>query len=265
MRRGRDNQGLPPRCPAAASAMNDEPAPSSPGGPGGPAAPSAATIQHAATVVILRPSPTGREVYMLRRSAKSPFMPSSLVFPGGRLDPADGDASDDASWERAGLRECAEEAGLRLEGRLLRWFDTWLTPSAESRRRYLARFFVTELSAGEGEHAAADGHETHDGRWATAADHLRAWEAEEVDLPPPTVAVLLRLRDAEAAGLEGLLAVDPREPILPKVIPQGHQLFILMPHDPEYAAAPGEAAPTPARAHDLPSRFVRDGRRWRPC
>jgi 8-oxo-dGTP pyrophosphatase MutT (NUDIX family) len=224
-----------------------------------------ALIQHAATVVVLRPSAAGREVYMLRRSAKSPFMPSSLVFPGGRLDPVDGEIGLDASWERAGLRECEEEAGLRLEGRPLRWFDTWLTPSAESRRRYLARFFLAELDAGEGEHARADGVETHDGRWATAAAHLAAWEADEVDLPPPTVSVLLRLRDAEASGLEALLAVDPQAPILPKVTAHGNELVILMPHDPDYPAAPGEAAPAPARAHALPSRFVRDGQRWRPC
>jgi 8-oxo-dGTP pyrophosphatase MutT (NUDIX family) len=224
-----------------------------------------ATIQHAATVVVLRPSAAGREIYMLRRSAKSPFMPESLVFPGGRLDPDDGDVEQDASWERAVLRECAEEAGLRLEGRTLRWFDTWLTPSAESRRRYLARFFLAELDAGEGEHAKADGHETHDGRWATAAAHLAAWEAEEVDLPPPTVSVLMRLREAEARGLDVLLGVDPRQPILPKVTAKGTELVILMPHDPEYAGAPGEAAPTPERARVLPTRFVRDGRRWRPC
>lgn len=250
--------------------MNDEHAHSSAAGRvGAPAATtpegSGAAIQLAATVVVLRPGAAGREVYMLRRSPKSPFMPSTLVFPGGRLDPADGDAEHDGSWERAGLRECAEEAGLRLDGRPLRWFDTWLTPSAESRRRYLARFFVAELGAGEGEQAQADGHETHDGRWATAAAHLAAWEAEEVDLPPPTVSVLLRLRDAETAGLERLLDVDPREPILPKVLLQGKELVILMPHDPDYPAAPGEAAPAPVRAQALPARFVRDGQRWRPC
>lgn len=243
--------------------MNDEDARSSPAAPrdGG----GAAVIQHAATVVVLRPGAAGREVYMLRRSAKSPFMPSTLVFPGGRLDPDDGDAEHDASWERAALRECAEEAGLRLGARALQWFDTWLTPSAESRRRYLARFFVTELRAGEGAEAEADGVETHEGRWDTAAGHLAAWEAEAVDLPPPTLAVLLRLQQVETAGLHALLHVDPREPILPKVVPQGNQLLILMPHDPAYPGAPGEAAPAPARAHDLPARFVRDGRRWRPC
>lgn len=236
--------------------MNDEDARSSPAAP---------LIQHAATVVVLRPGAAGREVYMLRRSAKSPFMPSTLVFPGGRLDPADGDAEDDASWERAALRECAEEAGLRLGERALQWFDTWLTPSAESRRRYLARFFVTELGAGEGAEAEADGVETHEGRWDTAAGHLAAWEAETVDLPPPTLAVLLRLQQVESTGLPALLGADPRAPILPKVVPQGSALLILMPHDPAYADAPGEAAPAPARAHDLPARFVRDGRRWRPC
>jgi 8-oxo-dGTP pyrophosphatase MutT (NUDIX family) len=250
--------------------MNDEHARSSPSSDRPPdRAPrdgsGGAVIQHAATVVVVRPSAAGREVYMLRRSAKSPFMPSTLVFPGGRLDPADGDAEHDATWERAGVRECAEEAGLRLHDRVLRWFDTWLTPSAEPRRRYLARFFVAELGEGEGGHAEADGVETHDGRWATAAGHLAAWEAEEVDLPPPTVSVLLRLRDAEERGLEALLAGDPREPILPKVVPEGKDLVILMPHDPAYASAAGEAAPAPARAQALPMRFVRDGRRWRPC
>lgn len=243
--------------------MTDQAARSTPAAPRDGGAP--ATIQHAATVVVLRPGAAGREVYMLRRSAASPFMPSSLVFPGGRLDPDDGSPEHDATWERAAVRECVEEAGLELHGRTLRWFDTWLTPSAESRRRYLARFFVVELGPGEGAEAAADEVETHEGRWDTATGHLAAWEAEAVDLPPPTVSVLLRLQRAEGTGLDALVDVDPRLPILPKVMPKGTQLLILMPHDPEYDAAPGEAAPAPARAHALPCRFVRDGRRWRPC
>ncbi|MCX4239934.1 NUDIX domain-containing protein [Paraliomyxa miuraensis] len=223
-------------------------------------------IRHAATVLVLRPGADGREVYMVRRSAKSPFMPSTLVFPGGRVDPEDGAIDQDPSWERAARRECEEEARLRLgPDRTLRWFDTWLTPSAESRRRYLARFFMTELSVGEGTEAQADGVETHEGRWATAAEHLAAWETEEVDLPPPTLAMLLRLREAERHGLPAMLDVDPRALILPKVIIADGRLTILMPHDPDYAVAPGEAAPAPARVHGLPSRFVRDGQRWRPC
>lgn len=228
------------------------------------ATPSGSVIRHAATVVVLRPGAAGREVYMLRRSAKSPFMPSTLVFPGGRLDPEDGPPDDDQTWERAARREVQEESALRLDDRPLRWFDTWLTPSAESRRRYLARFYTVELGAGEGSEAQADGVETHEGRWATAADHLAAWEAETVDLPPPTVTVLLRLRQAETAGLSELLGVEPRAHILPKVVPRGSQLVILMPHHPEYPQAPGEAAPPPDRVHAMPSCFIREGMRWVP-
>lgn len=250
--------------------MNDDPPPSPPPEPATPSGSGASTsgpaaIRHAATVVVLRPGAAGREVYMVRRSAKSPFMPSTLVFPGGRLDPEDGPPEVDGSWERAARREVAEEAALRLDGRPLRWFDTWLTPSAEPRRRYLARFYLTELSAGEGDEAQADGVETHEGRWATAAAHLGAWAASTVDLPPPTVSVLLRLQQAESTGLDGLLDVDPRAPILPKFVPRDGAFTILMPHHPDYVKAPGQAAPAPARVHDLPTGFVREGVRWVPC
>ena len=171
---------------------------------------------------------------------------------------------DDTSWERAARRECQEEIGLSLPNHGLRWFDTWLTPSAESRRRYLARFFLVELRAGEGSEAEADGFETHEGRWATAREHLAAWEAEQVDLPPPTVSVLLRLAEAEAEGLDGMLGVDPREAILPKVTAIDNQLTIMLPHDPDYDAAPGEALPAPTRVQSFPARFVRKGQRWCP-
>ncbi len=224
-------------------------------------------IRHAATVIVLRPAGAGRphEIYMVRRSAKSPFMPSTLVFPGGRLDPEDGDPEDDASWERAARRECQEETGLALDQHPLAWFDTWLTPSGEAPRRYLARFFLAQLEGGEGGEARADGVETHEGRWATAAEHLRAWEAEEVDLPPPTLCVLLRLRDMETQGRQSLLDVDPRDPVLPKYVPRDGQHLIFMPHDPEYAELPGEGLPVPDRVRVHPARFIRDGRRWRPC
>jgi 8-oxo-dGTP pyrophosphatase MutT (NUDIX family) len=231
--------------------------------------------RHAATVVIARPGDDGLEIYMVRRSAKSPFMPSTLVFPGGRLDPDDGDPSDDASWERAARRECLEEAGIDLAERTLTWFDTWLTPSAEPRRRYLARFFLARLQAGEGDEARADGHETHEGRWSSVKAHLRAWDAGEVDLPPPTLCILLRLRSRSEAArgehpgpethdVHGLRS-EPHGVVLPKYVFRDGQHFVVMPHDPEYAALPGEARPAPPHVATLPTRFVRDDRVWRPC
>lgn len=225
--------------------------------------------REASTVVLLRPGPAdGHEIFMVRRSALSPFMPSTLVFPGGRVDPQDGapDGPGDGRFARAARRECLEETGVDLGGVTLHWFDTWITPSAEP-RRYEARFFAAFLASGAGGHARADGHETHDGRWATAAAHLRNWAADDCDLPPPTLATLLRLRDLEATdpSLQPAEWVpdDPASPILPKLVDEGAPT-IVMPHDPAYADLPGAGAPAPMRVHPHPRRFVRDRRRWMP-
>lgn len=237
---------------------------------GSPSAPSPIAPLHAATVVVVRPGAgpdsdgAGLEVFMLRRSSKSQFMPSTLVFPGGRLEEDDGACEEDSAWETAARRECREEAGLDLHVPL-RWFDTWLTPSAEPRRRYLARFYWALLGADEGQHAQADGHETHAGRWATVRDHLGAWDRQEIDLPPPTLSILLRLSAAGRAGLERLAQDDPSPPILPKYLLSKGEHFIVMPHDPTYPEVPGEALPAPARVLGLPQRFRRDDRVWRPC
>jgi 8-oxo-dGTP pyrophosphatase MutT (NUDIX family) len=50
----------------------------------------------AATVVVLRDGPAGPEVFMVRRHQGTAFMGGAHVFPGGRVDAADGDA--DESW-----------------------------------------------------------------------------------------------------------------------------------------------------------------------
>lgn len=228
-------------------------------------------VRLAATVVLLRErAALEPEVFMLRRSARSPFMPDTLVFPGGAVDPGDGPEGSDEAYVAAARRECREEAALVLDDRPLHWFDTWLTPALEP-RRYFTRFFLTHLAADEGAGATADGHETHEGRWATAADLLAAWAREEVDLPPPTLCTLLRLADpARRAGLVGLADDAVRAPILPKGMFQpdaagDNQLVVVLPHDPAYPDLPGEGHPAPARVADLPPRMVRAGRIWRPC
>jgi 8-oxo-dGTP pyrophosphatase MutT (NUDIX family) len=50
----------------------------------------------AATVVVLRDGPAGPEVFLVRRHEDTAFMGGAHVFPGGRVDAADGDADD--SW-----------------------------------------------------------------------------------------------------------------------------------------------------------------------
>ena len=59
-------------------------------------APIAANPRPASTVVVLRDTPRGPEVFLVRRHEDTAFMGGAHVFPGGRVDAADRDA--DASW-----------------------------------------------------------------------------------------------------------------------------------------------------------------------
>jgi 8-oxo-dGTP pyrophosphatase MutT (NUDIX family) len=47
----------------------------------------------AATIIVLRPSTDGLEVFCVLRHAKSNFLGGALVFPGGKVDPQDRDAA----------------------------------------------------------------------------------------------------------------------------------------------------------------------------
>jgi 8-oxo-dGTP pyrophosphatase MutT (NUDIX family) len=86
-------------------------------------------IRPAATVIVLRDSPAGPEVFMVRRHHSVAFMAGAHVFPGGRVDEADRDAAaawcDHGAHPDAGLtptpasfvaaaRELFEEAGVLL-------------------------------------------------------------------------------------------------------------------------------------------------------
>ncbi len=77
----------------------------------------------AATVMVVRAGVADIEVFLLRRSSRSAFMPDVFVFPGGRVDPHDDSPSArDQLWALAptvepayvyaAARETFEEAGL---------------------------------------------------------------------------------------------------------------------------------------------------------
>ena len=90
----------------------------------------------AATVALLRDSPTGPEVYLLRRVRAMAFAGGMHVFPGGSVDPADAAAETAwagppaSAWARslgcaeplaralvcAAVRETFEESGVLLAG-----------------------------------------------------------------------------------------------------------------------------------------------------
>ncbi len=100
------------------------------------AAAQAAPTRDAATVVLLRDTAGGPEVYLLRRAGTMAFAAGMYVFPGGSVDPRDGDPAtawagpaparwagwlgcDEAlarSLVRAAVRETFEESGVLLAG-----------------------------------------------------------------------------------------------------------------------------------------------------
>nr|WP_157345506.1 NUDIX hydrolase [Nocardioides sp. MAH-18] len=97
---------------------------------------SPAEPRNAATVILMRPSEQGPEVYYLRRHVSMDFAGGMCVYPGGGVDPRDFDATvawagpSPASWaERLGcdeetaralvcaaVRETFEESGVLLAG-----------------------------------------------------------------------------------------------------------------------------------------------------
>ncbi|MFV2089655.1 MAG: NUDIX hydrolase, partial [Pseudomonadales bacterium] len=80
----------------------------------------------AATILMLRDSAHGIEVFMVVRHHQIDFASGALVFPGGKADPADFDAglsayldgaaedTDMRAIQVASIREAFEECGLLL-------------------------------------------------------------------------------------------------------------------------------------------------------
>lgn len=178
----------------------------------------------AATIVVMRERGEGPpELLMLERAASLAFAGGALVFPGGRVDPADrewaaelpGDRDENAA-RLAAVRETLEEAGLAiglavpdeavaamrawlLEGQtlaeavaragarvaldMLEPFARWL-PYGLPSRVFDTRFYLAR--APEGATATADGGENVRLFWARASALLAEADAGRVTLIYPT-------------------------------------------------------------------------------
>jgi len=121
---------------------------------------------------VLRPQLADAEpdfaVLLVRRSQRASFMANAYVFPGGRVDSADGQADPDWPTRHAAARELAEEAGLLVaDPTSLVRFAHWITPSAEPKRFDADCYLVSSewTRASHGEDVKVDGEEVFDPLW----------------------------------------------------------------------------------------------------
>lgn len=249
-------------------------------------------IREAAAVILLRESGPTYEVFLLRRRKGASFMASAFVFPGGGADEGE-DARTAAArelFEEAGVLlakevdegadtlETPTQAQLRkrilgganaakvLEAAGLAWstdvlvpWAHWITPSVEA-KRFSARFFVTVLPAGQD--PSYDDIETVEQVWVRPADAIA--RAGELNLPPPQVRTFWELSSlptiADVMAAAAKRAEEPH-PIMPRL----GDGALLLPWDPEYTNAAGDASPLtyqPAWAIG-PSRFIKEDGAWR--
>jgi len=172
----------------------------------------------AATVILLRRggkhSERGLEVLLVQRNPEARFMPGVWVFPGGAVDPGDGDG--ERAHRVAGVRELAEEAGIEVAEEELVAYSRWITPRVIP-IRFDTRFYLALAPA----HSPPkpDGSETIDADWFSPRRALDMHGEGKLELVFPTIKHLESLAgfaNAEEA-LEAARGHEVR-PIEPELI-----------------------------------------------
>jgi 8-oxo-dGTP pyrophosphatase MutT (NUDIX family) len=209
-----------------------------------------------ATVVLLRDAEQGLELLLLQRASRKGGREGAWVFPGGKVDAADGQAAEEDARtvaRRAAVRETREEAGLRLEPDRLVPVSRWITPEIAS-RRFDTWFFCATL--GLDARVKVDGEEIRRHRWLGPERALELHRAGELRLPPPTFVTVTWL--SEFAQAETALAVLGRSPLItfrPRLCPVPEGGCMLYPGDAGYDDLDVERPGPRHRLWTLPSGF----------
>ncbi|HEY3054294.1 MAG TPA: NUDIX hydrolase [Thermoanaerobaculia bacterium] len=152
----------------------------------------------AASAILLRDRPL--EVLMILRNEKSSFVPSAWVFPGGAVDPADGDPGTLDAARVAAIREVFEETAIRIERELVPT-SRWITPAGLP-KRFDTWFFLAAVRRDVA--VILQEAEAVDYRWIAPKDALALSGAGEFPMVFPTIKNLEAI--ASATSVEELLA-----------------------------------------------------------
>lgn len=173
---------------------------------GDPAAPS--PLIPAATVLLLRDTPKGIEVLMLRRNKALKAFGGAWVFPGGRVDEADGPGLDEISKaQQTAIRETMEETSLDISGAGFATLSNWIPP-VEEKRRFSTWFFIAKAPDAP---VKIDDGEIHDYQWICPKEALLKVPSPDLYLMPPTYISLWSLKNHSSvdAVLNGISALVP--------------------------------------------------------
>lgn len=184
----------------------------------------------AATVLLVRGGEETLEVLLVQRNPAARFMGGAWVFPGGAVDPHEGEG--DAANRRAAVREAREETGVCLPGpEELMPVSRWVTPP-EYPIRFDTYFFLAEMPGGQ--EVRIDGHECVDHGWFAPARALERHEAGDLKLVLPTIRHL-ELLAANTSAADALRSNAGREVELvePRVLGTGGQARVIVPKEVE--------------------------------
>jgi 8-oxo-dGTP pyrophosphatase MutT (NUDIX family) len=168
------------------------------------------TPRAAASVIVMRDEPL--EVLLLRRNAKSSFVPNAWVFPGGMVEEADARATILDGMKVTATRETFEETGLLVDPEMLVWTSRWITPEGIP-KRFDTYFFLGVV--GRDAVVTIDGTEIVESIWIAPADALAR---RDLHLVFPTIRNLEAIAaftraDALLASRRGAI-VEPVQPVL---------------------------------------------------
>ncbi|MEO5608936.1 MAG: NUDIX hydrolase [Ornithinibacter sp.] len=198
-------------------------------------------LRTAATVMLVRDGSAGPEVYVQLRVSSMAFAPSTMVFPGGGVEPVDHSlalgtpgladlatamgvtAPEAAPFAAAAVREVEEECGVRLEVANLRGRAHWVTPAFEP-RRYDTWILAAAMPAGQVARGTTT--ESDHSAWVRPRDLLEQHAAGEVRMLPPTVVSLEALAGFTDAA--SFLADRPRVVrVLPELVRRVDGILVL--------------------------------------
>jgi 8-oxo-dGTP pyrophosphatase MutT (NUDIX family) len=172
---------------------------------------------------------------LVSAACRETFEESGVLLAGPTEDTVVADTTGD-DWEadrrllearEVSFTDFLERRGLRLRTDLLRLWGSWVTPVFEP-RRFDARFFVAELPAGQVTRDVST--ESDQVVWLAVREAIRAVDAEEMLMLPPTYCTCLELYDLTSPE-QVLAAAEHRDltPIEPTAVIDDEGAYLSIP------------------------------------